>query len=118
MERWIRTIDLLNRGIGHAFAWCVLVLTASTCLEVVMRYGLNSPTKWAFDMSYTLYGALFMMAGAYALSRGAHVRGDFLYRKWSQRTQAKVDLVLYLVFFFPAIFAMVFTGARYGPSSQ
>jgi len=60
-----------------------------------------------------MYGALFIMSGAYALSRGSHVRGDFIYRKWQPRTQAKVDLVLYFLFFFPAIFAMVFTGARY-----
>ncbi|MCU0763854.1 MAG: TRAP transporter small permease subunit [Hydrogenophaga sp.] len=88
-------------------------MTASTCYEVFMRYVLNSPTVWAFDMSYMMYGALFMMSGAYALSRNSHVRGDFLYRKWSNRTQAKVDLALYVVFFFPAIFAMVFTGGQY-----
>ena len=70
-----------------------------------MRYVLNSPTVWAFDMSYMMYGALFMMSGAYAVSRNSHVRGDFIYRKWSNRTQAKVDLTLYLIFFFPAIFA-------------
>jgi TRAP-type mannitol/chloroaromatic compound transport system permease small subunit len=74
---------------------------------------LNAPTVWAFDMSYMLYGALFMMSGAYAVSRNSHVRGDFMYRKWSPRTQAKVDLTLFLIFYFPAIFAMVFTGARY-----
>jgi TRAP-type mannitol/chloroaromatic compound transport system permease small subunit len=113
MELWIRRIDVLSKSIGHAFSWCVLILTASTCYEVFMRYVLNSPTVWAFDMSYMMYGALFMMSGAYAVSRNSHVRGDFLYRKWSNRTQAKVDLVLYLVFFFPAIFAMVFTGGQY-----
>jgi TRAP-type mannitol/chloroaromatic compound transport system permease small subunit len=113
MERWIRRIDILSKSIGHAFSWCVLILTASTCYEVFMRYVLNSPTVWAFDMSYMMYGALFMMSGAYALSRNSHVRGDFLYRKWSNRTQAKVDLALYVVFFFPAIFAMVFTGGQY-----
>ncbi|WP_291009811.1 TRAP transporter small permease subunit [Hydrogenophaga sp.] len=113
MELWIRRIDILSKSIGHAFSWCVLILTASTCYEVFMRYVLNSPTAWAFDMSYMMYGALFMMSGAYAVSRNSHVRGDFLYRKWSNRTQAKVDLVLYLVFYFPAIFAMVFTGGQY-----
>jgi TRAP-type mannitol/chloroaromatic compound transport system permease small subunit len=91
----------------------VLILTASTCFEVFMRYVLNSPTVWAFDMSYMMYGALFMMSGAYAVSRNSHVRGDFIYRKWSNRTQAKVDLTLYLLFFFPAIFAMVYTGSQY-----
>jgi TRAP-type mannitol/chloroaromatic compound transport system permease small subunit len=113
METWIRRIDTFSKSVGHAFAWCVLVLTASTCYEVFMRYVLNSPTAWAFDMSYMMYGALFMMSGAYAMSRNSHVRGDFIYRKWAPRTQAKVDLTLYFIFFFPAVFAMVFTGAQY-----
>ena len=117
MEVWIRRIDILSKSIGHAFSWCVLILTASTCFEVFMRYVLNSPTSWAFDMSYMLYGALFMMSGAYAVSRNSHVRGDFIYRTWSNRTQAKVDLTLYLVFYFPAIFAMVFTGGQYAYES-
>jgi len=84
-----------------------------------MRYVLNNPTVWAFDMSYMLYGALFMMSGAYALSRGSHVRGDFLYRKWKPKTQATLDLVLYALFFFPAIFlGMVYTGAGYSFQSM
>ena len=117
MEIWIRRIDVLSKSIGHAFSWCVLILTASTCFEVFMRYVLNSPTVWAFDMSYMLYGALFMMSGAYAVSRNSHVRGDFIYRKWPNRTQAKVDLTLYVLFYFPAIFAMVFTGGQYAYES-
>lgn len=118
MEVWIRRIDIFSKSIGHAFSWCVLILTASTCYEVFMRYVLNAPTVWAFDMSYMMYGALFMMSGAYAVSRNSHVRGDFLYRKWSNRTQAKVDLTLFLVFYFPAIFAMVFTGGQYAFESM
>lgn len=113
METWIRRIDTFSQSVGHAFSWCVLVLTASTCYEVFMRYVLNAPTAWAFDISYMMYGALFMMSGAYAMSRNAHVRGDFIYRKWAPRTQARLDLVLYFIFFFPAVFAMVFTGALY-----
>ena len=113
METWIRRIDTFSQSVGHAFSWCVLVLTASTCYEVFMRYVLNAPTAWAFDISYMMYGALFMMSGAYAMSRNAHVRGDFLYRKWAPRTQARLDLLLYFIFFFPAVFAMVFTGALY-----
>lgn len=113
METWIRRIDTFSQSVGHAFSWCVLVLTASTCYEVFMRYVLNAPTVWAFDISYMMYGALFMMSGAYAMSRNSHVRGDFLYRKWAPRTQARLDLLLYFIFFFPAVFAMVFTGALY-----
>ena len=118
MEVWIRRIDIFSKSIGHAFSWCVLILTASTCYEVFMRYVLNAPTVWAFDMSYMMYGALFMMSGAYAVSRNSHVRGDFLYRKWSNRTHAKMDLTLFLVFYFPAIFAMVFTGGKYAFESM
>jgi TRAP-type mannitol/chloroaromatic compound transport system permease small subunit len=113
MESWIRVVDSLNKSIGHAFSWCVLVLAASTCFEVFMRYVLGAPTVWAFDISYMMYGALFMMSGAYALSRGSHVRGDFAYRSWSPKTQARVDLILYIFFFFPGVFAMVYTGSQY-----
>jgi len=113
METWIHRIDIFSKSIGHAFAWCVLVLTAGTCYEVFMRYFLNNPTNWAFDMSYMMYGALFMMSGAYAVSRNSHVRGDFIYRKWTPQTQARVDLTLFIIFYFPAVFAMVYTGAAY-----
>ncbi len=113
MEKFIKVSDIFNKSVGHMFAWCVMLLMISTCYEVFMRYVLNSPTVWAFDMSYMFYGALFMMSGAYALSRGTHVRGDFLYRSWKPRNQAKMDLLLYFLFFFPAIFAMVYTGAAY-----
>jgi TRAP-type mannitol/chloroaromatic compound transport system permease small subunit len=117
MEQWIRVSDIFSKSVGHAFSWCVLVLAASTCYEVFMRYVLNQPTVWAFDMSYMLYGTLFMMSGAYALSRGSHVRGDFIYRKWKPVTQAKLDLVLFFIFYFPGVLAMVFTGYRYGMQS-
>ena len=78
--------------------------------EVFSRYVLGAPTEWAFDASYFLYGALFIMAGAYALSRNAHVRGDFLYRSWQPKTQAGMDLVLYFLCFFPGIIAFIYSG--------
>ena len=77
---------------------------------------LGAPTDWAFDASYILYGTLFIMAGAYALSRNAHVRGDFLYRAWQPKTQAWMDLVLYFLFFFPGIIAFIYSG--YGFAAQ
>ncbi len=117
MEKLIRTIDALTKAVGHCFGWTVLVLTAGTCYEVFRRYVLNDPTDWAFDMSYILYGSLFLMAGAYTLSANAHVRGDFIYRRWQPRTQARVDLALYFLFFFPGVLAMVFTGLSYGLES-
>ena len=118
MIAWVRAIESLSKSIGHAFSWCVLVLAASTCFEVFMRYVLNAPTSWAFDMSYMMYGALYMMSGGYAVSLNSHVGGDFIYRKLTIRTQAKVDLTLYLIFFFPAIFAMVYTGSQYAFESM
>lgn len=107
-------IDQLSRMVGHAFAWCIIILTLGTSYEVFVRYALNDPTSWAFDMSYLLYGALFFMGGAYTLSRDGHVRGDFLYRMWRPRTQALVDLALYVLFFFPGVLALVWAGWSYG----
>ena len=114
IQRLIYTIDQLSKTIGHAFAWCIIILTFGTCYEVFVRYALDDPTSWAFDMSYLMYGAIFYMAGAYTLSRGGHVRADMLYRKWSERTQAGVELLLYVVFFFPGILALVIAGGDYG----
>jgi len=103
--------------VGHAFAWCIVILTFGTSYEVFVRYVLDNPTSWAFDMSYLMYGALFFMAGAYTLSRNGHVRGDFIYRKWKPRTQAIVELVLYFLFFYPGVLALVFSGWSYGTES-
>ena len=82
-----------------------------------MRYALRAPTSWAFDISYIMYGTLFMMGGAYALSRNAHVRGDFVYRLWPPRVQAAVEFVLYFIFFFPGILALIFAGIDYAAES-
>jgi TRAP-type mannitol/chloroaromatic compound transport system permease small subunit len=110
MERALLFIDRLNTLIGRTFAWCGLALVAVVCFEVFSRYLFHAPTKWAFDASYMLYGTLFMFAGAYTLSRNGHVRGDFLYRNWQPKTQAWMDLVLYLLFFFPGILALCIAG--------
>ena len=117
MIGYIRWVDSLSKALGHSFGWCIVMLTLGTSYEVFMRYVLNNPTSWAYDMSYMFYGTLFMMAGAYTLSKNAHVRGDFLYRKWQPRTQAKVELVLYFVFFMPGILALVLTGFFYALQS-
>jgi TRAP-type mannitol/chloroaromatic compound transport system permease small subunit len=114
LERLVYAIDELSRMVGHAFAWCILILTFGTSYEVFVRYVLDDPTSWAFDMSYLMYGALFFMAGAYTLSRNGHVRGDFLYRTWRPRVQAGVELALYLLFFFPGVLALVVAGWGYG----
>jgi TRAP-type mannitol/chloroaromatic compound transport system permease small subunit len=118
LQRLIYMIDQLSKTVGHGFAWCIIIVTFGTCYEVFVRYLLNDPTSWAFDMSYLMYGAVFYMAGAYTLSRGGHVRADMFYRKWPERTQAAVELVLYVLFFFPGILALVIAGSGYGFESM
>jgi TRAP-type mannitol/chloroaromatic compound transport system permease small subunit len=115
--RIIYSIDQLSKSVGHAFAWCIVVLTVAVSYEVFVRYVLRDPTSWAFDLSYMLYGALFIMAGAYTLSRNGHVRGDVFYRLWPVRTQASLDLVLFFLFYFPGVLALVYAGWGYGTES-
>lgn len=110
MNRILFIVDEISTWVGKTFGWCILILTFTTSYEVFSRYIFGRPTDWAFDASYILYGTLFMMAGAYTLSRNAHVRGDFLYRAWSEPTQAKWDIVLYFLFFFPGMLAFIYAG--------
>ena len=114
INRFIYGIDQLSKTVGHAFAWCIIILTLGTSYEVFVRYVMNNPTSWAFDFSYLMYGGLFFIAGAYTLSRDGHVRGDFIYRMWRPRTQAIVELSLYILFFFPGVLALVIAGWQYG----
>jgi TRAP-type mannitol/chloroaromatic compound transport system permease small subunit len=118
MNRLIYAIDQLSKTVGHVFAWCIVVLTLGTSYEVFVRYVMNDPTSWAFDFSYIMYGALFFMAGAYTLSRGGHVRADMFYRLWRPRTQAGVELVLYILFFFPGVISLMYSGWQYGTESM
>jgi TRAP-type mannitol/chloroaromatic compound transport system permease small subunit len=110
-------IDSLSTWVGKAFSWLILVLTFGVSYEVFVRYVLNAPTTWAFDVSYITYGALFLMTGAYALSRNGHVRGDVLYRFWRPRVQASTDLALYIIFFLPAVLAFMYSGWGYAAMS-
>ena len=116
LQRLLLPVDRVSTFVGQFFAWSIVLLTFAVSYEVFSRYVLGRPTDWAFDASYILYGTLFIMAGAYALSRNAHVRGDFLYRAWRPRTQAWMDLVLYFLFFFPGIIAFIYSG--YGFAAQ
>jgi TRAP-type mannitol/chloroaromatic compound transport system permease small subunit len=118
LNRFIYAVDQFSKSVGHAFAWCIVTLTLGTCYEVFVRYLLNNPTSWAFDMSYLMYGAVFYMAGAYTLSRGGHVRADMYYRRWKPRNQARVELVLLIIFFFPGVLALVYSGWGYGFQSM
>ena len=117
MARLLFFIDSLSLWVGKAFAWLILVLTLGISYEVLVRYVFRAPTTWAFDFSYINYGALFLMAGAYALSRNGHVRADVFYRLWSPRTQASMDLVLYVVFFLPTVLAFMYSGYKFAEMS-
>ena len=117
MTRFIFVVDLLTAWVGKTFSWCILLLTFGVGYEVFVRYALRDPTAWAFDISYMMYGTLFMMAGAYTLSRDGHVRGDVIYRLWKPRTQAIVEFVLYFLFFFPGVLALIIAGADYANDS-
>ena len=117
MNQFLYFIDRFSAWVGKSFAWCILVLALATTYEVFVRYVLRDPTSWAFDISYIMYGTLFMMAGGYALSRNAHVRGDFVYRLWPPRLQACIELVLYFLFFYPGVLALVYAGISYAAES-
>jgi TRAP-type mannitol/chloroaromatic compound transport system permease small subunit len=117
-ERFLYAADALSAAFGKTFGWSIVILTFTTSYEVFSRYMFGAPTDWAFDTSYILYGTLFMMAGAYALSRNGHVRGDFLYRSWPPRRQAAMDLVLYVLFFFPGMLAFIYAGFRFAELSR
>jgi TRAP-type mannitol/chloroaromatic compound transport system permease small subunit len=110
-------VDRLSMFTGKAFAWCIIILTLGGSYEVFVRYLLNAPTGWAYDMSYIMYGALFLMAGPYTLSRDAHVRGDVVYRLFPQRVQAGVDLFLHIIFLLPGVGAMMYQGTQYAQES-
>lgn len=110
MLKIVHAIEGLSLWVGRAFAWCIMLLTLSVTYEVFVRYVLNSPTVWSFDMMVQMYGALFLMAGPYALAQDTHVRGDVLYRLFPVRWQARVDFTLYLLFFFPGIMALFWFG--------
>jgi TRAP-type mannitol/chloroaromatic compound transport system permease small subunit len=117
MQKFLLTVDAISTWVGKTFAWCILILTLAVSYEVFVRYLAGAPTAWAFDAGYILYGTLFMMAGAYTLARNGHVRGDFLYRQWRPRNQARMDLILYVLFFFPGILAFIYSGFNFARMS-
>ena len=117
MQKLLLFIDKLSTFAGHCFAWAIVGLTFLISWEVFSRYVLNRPHAWVLDFQIMLYGALFMMAGAYTLAKSGHVRGDVLYGFFEPRTQATIDLVLYIVFFLPGIFALSYAGLIYANES-
>src|ERR1044071_4258857 len=117
VQSFLHTIDEISTWVGKAFAWLIVLLMVVVCVEVLKRYVLNAPTAWIFDAENMLYGTLFMMCGAYTLSQDAHVRGDFLYSSMRPRTQATLDLILYIMFFIPGIVALIYAGQDYAAYS-
>ncbi|TCN29704.1 TRAP transporter small permease subunit [Sinorhizobium americanum] len=117
VQRFLIRIDAISVWVGKAAAWLIIGLMALVCVEVFKRYILNAPTAWIFDASNMLYGSLFMLAGAYALAQNAHVRGDFIYSALKPRTQATLDLALYILFFLPGVAALVYAGYDYAALS-
>src|SRR6201988_1250554 len=117
VHRLLHTIDGISTWFGKAAAWFIIVLMGTVCVEVFKRYIMNMPTAWIFDATNMMYGTLFMMCGAYTLAQDAHVRGDFLYGSFKPRTQATLDLVLYILFFLPGVIALIYAGIDYAAIS-
>jgi TRAP-type mannitol/chloroaromatic compound transport system permease small subunit len=117
VQRFLHAIDGVSTWVGKAAAWLIIALMTVVCIEVFKRYILNAPTAWIFDAENMLYGSLFMLCGAYTLAQNAHVRGDFLYSSMRPRTQAALDLALYLTFFIPGIAALIYAGYDYASDS-
>lgn len=117
MQNFFLFVDEISTKLGHYFSWLVMALTLLIAFEVFSRYVLDAPHSWAFDIMIMMYGAMFMMAGAYTLSKNGHVRGDVLYGFFPPRLQAGLDLVLYILFFFPGVFALAYAGYFYAGES-
>jgi TRAP-type mannitol/chloroaromatic compound transport system permease small subunit len=117
MQKLLLFIDKVSTFVGHAFSWLIVALTLLISWEVFSRYALDAPHAWAFDGMIMLYGTLFMMSGAYTLSKNGHVRGDVLYGFFEPRTQATLDLILYFLFFIPGVVALTYAGYFYAAES-
>ena len=117
MQKLLLTVDKISTFAGQAFSWLIVSLTLLISWEVFSRYVMDNPHAWAFDVMIIMYGTLFMMAGAYTLSKSGHVRGDVLYGFFEPRTQATIDLILYIVFFLPGVFALTYAGYFFAAES-
>lgn len=117
MQQLLLLIDRISTFVGQAFSWLIVTLTLMISWEVFSRYVLDQPHAWAFDAMIMQYGTLFMMAGAYTLAKNGHVRGDVLYSFFEPRTQATLDLILYILFFIPGVIALTYAGFFYAAES-
>jgi TRAP-type mannitol/chloroaromatic compound transport system permease small subunit len=117
MQNLLLFIDKVSTWVGQFFSWLIVALTFMISWEVFSRYFLDNPHAWAFDVMSMMYGSLFMMAGAYTLSKNGHVRGDVLYGFFPPRLQAWFDLILYFLFFIPGVFALAYAGYGFAADS-
>jgi TRAP-type mannitol/chloroaromatic compound transport system permease small subunit len=117
MQKLLLFVDKVSTWVGHAFSWLIVSLTLLISWEVFSRYALDTPHAWSFDAMIQMYGTLFMMSGAYTLAKNGHVRGDVVYGFFAPRTQATLDLTLYIVFFIPGVVALVWAGYTYAAES-
>lgn len=117
MQNLLLFIDKISTWIGQFFSWLIVALTLLISWEVFSRYALDNPHPWAFDVMSMMYGSLFMMAGAYTLSKNGHVRGDVLYGFFPPRLQAWLDLILYILFFIPGVVALAYAGYGFAAES-
>ena len=117
MQKLLLTVDKISTAAGQFFAWLIVALTFMISWEVFSRYALDNPHPWAFDVMSMMYGSLFMMAGAYTLSKNGHVRGDVLYGFFPPRLQAGLDLTLYILFFIPGVVALAWAGYGFAAES-
>ena len=114
MIRLVNAIDKFTDTTGTWISWLAVPLVAAVTYEVVARYAFDAPTIWSFDVTFMLYGTLFMLGSAYALHKGAHIRTDFFFERWSTKTKGIIDSVAYLVFFFPSLIVFFFVSWNEG----
>jgi TRAP-type mannitol/chloroaromatic compound transport system permease small subunit len=114
LVKTVRVIDKFTDTTGTWVAWLNVPLVLAVAYEVFARYAFNAPTIWSFDVTYMLYGTIFMLGAAYALHKGAHIRTDFFFEKWSIRTKGVIDSTAYIVFFFPSIFTFLLVSGAEG----
>jgi TRAP-type mannitol/chloroaromatic compound transport system permease small subunit len=107
IKKIVQRIDSISEWSGRIFSWISLPLVLFMSYDVIMRYLFQAPTKWAYEMTWMLYGALFILGGAYGLKHKLHVRVDILYNRWSPRTQAIFDLMVYILIFFPVFYILI-----------
>jgi TRAP-type mannitol/chloroaromatic compound transport system permease small subunit len=106
----IRAIDRFSDVTGKLIALTMLFLVVTITYEVVMRYGFNAPTVWVYESSFMANGAAFMLGCGYALYKGAHVRTDIYWENYSERTKGIVDMVSYILLFYPVMVTFMLIG--------